>query len=249
MSIERSLELAAAVQRALLPTTCPLCRCATMHVRWIPHESVGGDFYDLPAVADRYRGIVIGDAVGHGLPAAILMALIAGTVHGFAPFEHQPLDLVDRVNHMLTEHVGQPPDQPVPFLASLFYGLADPDQRLFRYVNAGHPPPLLLRRQENRIERLAATGTLVGIAADISFLQRQIRYARGDRLVLLTDGITEARNGQGELFGLDRVEAIATAQAAGPPAACVDAILQGVEAFRDGRPGDDDQTVLVLDFL
>jgi len=220
-----------------------------MAARWIPQDSVVGDFYALPEVADRYRGIVIGDAVGHGVSAAILMALITGAIRALSAVEHRPVELVSRVDQVLSELTRNAPGQRDVFLASMFYAQVDSQTRQVRYVNAGHPPPLLLRKGSGRVEQLPATGTLIGIDNVTVYEEAQLEVSRGDRLVLVTDGILEARNPAGEQFGLERVQATAEACHDVTAEACVDAIVWEAERFRDGEPTEDDQTVLVIDCL
>jgi len=248
-STRTSLELAAAVQRAFIPTTCPTCEGSRMGARWVPHESVGGDFYALPAVAGRYRGIVMGDAVGHGLPAAILMAAMAGTIRGFSAFAHRPAHLLEQLNTVFAELTQNAPEQPDLFLASMFYGLLDVQSRRLRYANAGHPAAALRRKSTNETIPLKATGTLLGATEDGHFGEAEMPVEADDRLVLVTDGVLDARNPQREMFGTDRLLASIAEGLSLPPQPFADGLLAQADAFRQGEPADDDQTVLVIDFL
>ncbi len=249
MSTADDLELAAIVQRALLPTCCPRgCPCTVTAARWIPHDPIGGDFYGLPLIADRYRGIVIGDVVGHGISAAILMAIMCGTIRGCSAFAHRPVRLVQRLNRDLVEFSRHAPDRPDLFLASLFYGVLDFRSRRFRYVNAGHPPPLFRRRNGHQTQALTVTGPLLGIDEKSTYAEIELAIAPFDRLVLVTDGILEARNRADTLFGTERVKDLVNDCDAGTPQQCADTLMDRVATFREGLPAEDDQTVMVVDF-
>jgi phosphoserine phosphatase RsbU/P len=248
MSSATDLELAGIVQHALLPTRCPQgCPCTVTGARWIPYDPVGGDFYGLPLIADRYRGIVIGDTVGHGISAAILMAIMCGTIRGCSAFAHRPVRLVQRLNRDLAEFASHAPNRPDLFLASLFYGVLDFRSRRFRYVNAGHPPPLL-RRKNGQTQALTATGTLLGVDEKITYTEIELVIDPLDRLVLVTDGILEARNRADTLFGTERVKDLVNDCDAGTPQQCADTLVDRVATFREGLPAEDDQTVMVVDF-
>jgi sigma-B regulation protein RsbU (phosphoserine phosphatase) len=132
--------------------------------------------------------------------------------------------------------------------ASLFWCAFDPSVPSLRYINAGHPPPLWIRRRDHlpaEIDRLTAGGPVLGVLEAASYSVEQIAAAPGDVLVLFSDGVVEATNDAGEFFGEDRLVDLVRRSAEAPPRAMVDAILSAVRTFTGGRPAEDDQTLLI----
>ncbi len=157
-------------------------------------EEVGGDFYDFyPAGTGQYC-LLIGDVMGHGKEAAASTALLRYSVRAFCSAGASPAEIITRLNTLIET-------QGLPFeTATLFVGLLDPRSGALSYANAGHEPPLL-KRSGGEEEVLAPTGPILGVGLEAAYTQKTVTLEASDALLLLTDGVTEARNAQGEFLG------------------------------------------------
>jgi phosphoserine phosphatase RsbU/P len=228
---------AKAIQRALLPATLPSMSGVGLAARWEPALAFGGDCYDALKLTDTHLAISIADVCGKGLPAALLMSNLLASLRAFAASERAPRDVVTSVNRALCRQ------KDLRRFVTLFYALYDSSTRALTYTNAGHNPPLLLRRNGS-CERLSSGGTVTGIFDESKYDEGRVTLEPGDRLVLFTDGITEARSPGGDEFddgglleSLERCRHL-------DPQSMVDAIFHDVRAFADG-PLQDDATAVV----
>ena len=229
---------AQAIQRALLPPALPSMSGVSVAARWEPAKAFGGDCYDALRLTDTHLAISIADVCGKGLPAALLMSNLLASLRAFAASERSPKDVVSSVNRALCRQ------KDLRRFVTLFYALYDSAARTLIYTNAGHNPPLVLR-SDGACERLASGGPVTGIFNEGTYEEGRIALAPGDRLVLFTDGITEARSRSGDEFDdagllrtLDRCRHL-DAQTT------VDAIFADVGAFAGG-PLEDDATAVVV---
>jgi sigma-B regulation protein RsbU (phosphoserine phosphatase) len=238
-SPEQQLELdeARKIQAGLLPKSLPALPGVALAAHWQPALQVAGDYYDVLAWGAGRAGLCIADVTGKGMPAALLMSNLQATVKTFATELTEPAALCDRVNRIMAANLS-----PGRFI-TLFYGRLDTSARTLFYANAGHNPPLLLRA-DGRCERLEAGGLLLGSFPDARFEQAEIPLAPGDRLLLYTDGVTEAMNAQGELYGEERVVEVMRRHRAGTAEEMQAALLASVNQFCGGE-FQDDATVLV----
>ena len=157
---------------------------------------MGGDFYDAMALPNGMVGLVIGDVAGHGVEAAAQTALVTTTLRAFANEDPtSPGRVLARVNRSLTL------DHTFNGFVSLFYGVFDPDSTTLRFSNAGHEPPILIRADAD-CEPLGSTGLVIGVDVGAAYTERTVQLNEGDCLIMLTDGITEARSqATGQMFG------------------------------------------------
>jgi sigma-B regulation protein RsbU (phosphoserine phosphatase) len=184
--IDAELAIARKVQRKLLPqphfSAYGLnCECASL-----PAGEIGGDLYDLFAIDDGCMAFLLGDVCGKGIGAALLMATLQATIRGQQDLARYPSKLMQRVNDLFFEST-----RPEHF-ATLFYGVYEASTRSVRYVNCGHPSPVLVRANGD-FELLDATATVLGAFKDRGFEERSVAMGTGDRLVLFSDGFSEAR--------------------------------------------------------
>ena len=233
----REMEQAQAVQRALLPDQLPAVASCDLAARWEPASTFGGDCYDTVALDASHLALSIGDVCGKGLPAALLMTHLQASVRAFASPQTLPEAVVASVNRALCRHGD------LHRFVTLFYSVYDAESRLLRFCNAGHNPPVLAR-QDGSIERLATGGTIAGVFEDAVYEAGQVRLRPGDRLVLFTDGITEAGATDGEEFGDDRLVAAVHATNALDAAGIADRVFADVGAHCGVL--QDDATVVVL---
>jgi sigma-B regulation protein RsbU (phosphoserine phosphatase) len=184
---QRELDEARRIQRKLLPSVLPQVEGWEVAASWQPASGVGGDCYDAIAFGSTRLAISIADVVGKGIPAALLMSNLQAAVRAFATAAAQPAELCQQVNRILCGHIAE------GRFISFFYCLIDSDEATLTYANAGHYPPILVRA-DGTIERLATGGAVLGVFPDGVYEQGQVAIQSGDRLVLYTDGITEARS-------------------------------------------------------
>jgi len=243
--IEQQLAVARVVQRELLPQASDVFGSLDFAVEFTPASEVGGDFYDLFRVSNGGVAIVLGDVAGKGLPAAILMGVIHGAVRAasarWTGTNHA--ELAAYVNDLLCSRTAG------NRYVTLFWGSIDADGQTLRYVNAGHLPPLLFRRNAAggvAVEPLEEGGPVVGLMPDVPYRVGEVRLEAGDLLVAFSDGLSEAPNAADEEFGSDRVIDAVTGRLGRPPADVLAGILESARTFTAGEPPRDDLCVLVI---
>ena len=235
--LEQDLKVAAAIQQSLLPVASRTGTFFTTAGTSTPCREVGGDFFDFVDLPDGRFGFVLGDVAGKGSPAALLAAAVLGMFSSEATYQTSAGALVNRLNRgLLRRHVE------ARFMTA-FYGILAPDGSL-TYCNAGHNAPVLLSAAGAR--RLEIGGTVLGLFDDIAFDQDTVAMAPGDCLVVFSDGVTEARNPEGEEFGDDRLLACTAISWTSGPQAVLDALMSDVRRFCARAPSADDITVMVV---
>jgi serine phosphatase RsbU (regulator of sigma subunit) len=193
------LAIAKQVQTRLFPQRQPLIRTLVYAGICHPARTVGGDYYDFLDLGNRRLGLVVADIAGKGIGAALLMANLQAALRSHcATAWEQPERFLRSVNQLLYENTADGD------YATLFFAEYDDDTRKLRYSNCGHPPALLLRG-DDRLERLGSTCTVVGLFEKWDCTMEERELAPGDAVLLYTDGVTEALNGEGEEFGEERL--------------------------------------------
>jgi sigma-B regulation protein RsbU (phosphoserine phosphatase) len=235
---QRELEEARRIQRKLLPATMPTVEGWEIAASWQPATGVGGDCYDAIPFGRARLGLSIADVVGKGIPAALLMSNLQAAVRAFATDAAQPAELCQQVNRILCGRIAE--DRFISF----FYCVIDAEVGTLTFANAGHYSPVLVRA-DGQAERLASGGPVLGVFQDAVYSQDRLSMTNGDRLVLFTDGITEARSVDDEEFGEDRLVALATEHRACSAPALQARVTAAVSAFTGGR-FQDDATLIVL---
>jgi sigma-B regulation protein RsbU (phosphoserine phosphatase) len=226
------------IQSALLPSVMPEVAGADVAARWRPASGIGGDCYDLIRFSDARLALSIADVVGKGLPAALLMSNLQASVRAFATATAEPHDVAARVNRLLCQHIS------AGKFVTFCYAVVDTERRSVAFANAGHNPPILLRRN-GRIERLAPTGLVLGVAPEWPYETGRHALEPGDRLVCFTDGITEANSPAGEEFGEERLIATLTAYREASSGRLTEILAHAAAAWACGAT-QDDATLIVL---
>ena len=185
---EAELRAASEIQRHLLPREIPRMKGLEVACAWQPARSVGGDYFDVLALAPGQIGVCLADVSGKGMTAALLMANLQALVRAFAPGAADPGALCRKVNEALCGNV-----LPGKFV-TLFYGVIDSAALTLRFENAGHCPPLVLRASATTL--LTEGGTVLGFFPRAQYADRSFRLQSGDCLLLTTDGVTEAATGR-----------------------------------------------------
>jgi serine phosphatase RsbU (regulator of sigma subunit) len=238
------LELAQQVQRLLFPKSSPLCTWCCIGVKNRIDGMLGGDYYDFIDMPDGCQALFVGDVTGHGLHASVVMSLIYGFIHHAALGSCDPHTVVQEVNSFLLHFSQRSQTVDQYFSSTLFFGIINPSTLLMTYVNAGHPPALV-RRGEEVIE-LCPTAQPVGFFDAIDIEVKTFQFLRDDRLLLYTDGIIEAANPVGELFGMARLQQELLGDGS-DHMVFLETLFGGLERFGIPDPPEDDCTALVVD--
>ncbi|MCK9631468.1 MAG: SpoIIE family protein phosphatase [Methanoregula sp.] len=239
------LQIAAEIQRNFLPETLPKTEGFDIAAKSIPAKEVGGDFFDviplevMPISSSR-TGIMIADVSGKGVPAALFMALSRIVVRVTAMWFRKPSEVISFANPIIANN------SKTGMFVTLFYGVIDKDTRTLTYVNAGHNPPIVLRKKTGEIEELTLTGMAVGALEDATYSQQEIPLAPGDVMVLYTDGITEAVNDREEMYDLPRLIETIRNNSNSSSKELADEIISSVFAFSGTTPQFDDITLMVV---
>jgi sigma-B regulation protein RsbU (phosphoserine phosphatase) len=268
--LERELEIGRQIQASFLPEVIPEVPGWEIAARFQPARQVAGDFYDVfPLVQNRRLGLVIGDVCDKGVGAALFMALFRTLIRAFAQ-QHYALRWMDALAEPspLQKISGGRPTLPstgtsalknameltnnymahthghTHMFATVFFGVLDPSNGLLLYVNGGHEPPIVVHSGGVK-EQLDTTGPLVGVFPEAQFEIQSVEIEPGDTLVAFTDGVTEARSPENELFGRKRLYAL-MAQPASTAAERLDGIQASVHDHVDGADPSDDVALLAV---
>ena len=205
---------------------------------WQPASGVGGDCFDVIAFGRTKLAVSIADVVGKGIPAALLMSNLQATVRAFATGAEQPAELCQQVNRVLCGHIAE------GRFISFCYCVIDTEEGTLTYCNAGHYPGMLVRA-DGSVDRLTVGGAVLGVLPAGAYEPGQLTIHSGDRLVLYTDGITEARNDADEEFGEDRLLEFAIGNRACSAPALQARLGAFVTAFTGGQLQDDATSIIV----
>jgi sigma-B regulation protein RsbU (phosphoserine phosphatase) len=234
--IERELELAAAIQRQILPRDLPTVPGFEIAARNVPTRQVGGDYFDFLPLSDERLAFLVADVSGKGVPAALLVSTVHAAVHLQIDEAKTLRELVARIDRHLQRYAATR-----KFLTA-FFGILEPERGVLRYVSAGHNPALL-RRSGGGVELLKATGVPMGMFPNASWREEVVPIAAGDLLCVYSDGITEALDAADEEFGMDRLSRLLDGT---PPGEICQRVFDAVAAFAADVPQYDDQTLLLI---
>jgi len=237
--LERELELAAEIQRGILPASVPSLGSLEI-VGWNrPTQQVGGDYYGFLRLGDGRLGVAVADVTGKGMPAALLVSTLHSALHLLLDRVQLGAELLARLN----EHIADS-SAPNKFI-TLIVVEVDEESGQIGYLNAGHNPGLLVRAN-GTVEQLGPCGLPLGLLRDSTYRYERIQMEPGDLLCLYSDGITECASPSDEEFGLDRLVASLVRHRARPLKAVLDAVEAEVAEFAEGLSPGDDQTVVLL---
>jgi sigma-B regulation protein RsbU (phosphoserine phosphatase) len=239
LRVQEELNLAREIQGNLLPKETPSLAGYDIAGKSIPAKEVGGDYYDFLAVEESRLAFCLGDVSGKGLPAALLMANLQAAIRGQAMVGTSLTSCLERANALLFRNTS-----PEKF-ATLFFGCLDAASHTLHYCNAGHNHPFLIRHDAKPL-RLSAGGMVLGCFESFPFEESRVELEPGDRLLVFSDGISEAANNAEEEFGEDRLGELATANRDASAAELIENILQNVGRHTGDRPQMDDMTLLVV---
>jgi serine phosphatase RsbU (regulator of sigma subunit) len=235
----QEIVIARAVQRKLFPREKPKLHTLDYSGKCIQARTVGGDYYDFLDMGAGRVGFVLADVAGKGVAAALLMANLQGSIHSRAGVDASGLrGLLSAVNLHLFEHTE------ADRYATLFFGCYHDTDRTLSYVNCGHTPPLLLRREGNA-ERLEATATVLGLFGSWDCSVGKTRMQSGDVLSIFTDGITETVAVNGDEFGEKRLLQVLQQNRHHETIEIIRGVERALEEFRASPSPQDDSTLVV----
>jgi serine phosphatase RsbU (regulator of sigma subunit) len=237
--IEEEIALARKIQESFLPRSTPDFAPYDLAGCNLPSSEVGGDYYDFIPITDTDIGVAIGDVTGHGIGAALLMASFRACLRIESRNNFAVRTILAKVNNYLFET--NPPENYV----TAVYGVLDRKNHVFSYSNAGHNPPLVLRR-DNTVHLLDVGGLLLGVFPDVHYEETFIRLEAGDILVFYTDGVTESRDAAEREFGLDRLKSLVQEYRALPAAEMVEKISNDIRQYRSADVSQDDLTLSII---
>ncbi|MBK7934176.1 MAG: SpoIIE family protein phosphatase [Pyrinomonadaceae bacterium] len=237
--IQAQLEIARSVQLELLPENDPIVPNFDVSAYIFPTEEVSGDYYDWVKVFDDQVGIVVADAVGKGIPAALLMSFLRACLRACVQIGYAPHIAFSKVSNLLRDSTEEN-----QFITAI-YGLLDSTNKTFVFSNAGHNPPLLIKSDGEY--RFVEYGDMpLGMFDDVHYHQHFIRFEPGQVMVIYTDGITEATNPNGEEYGSERFAKRVLECINMPAKKMIDHIRKGVADFTERKFLDDDGTLFIV---
>ena len=241
-SRERQLKLdldeAREIQRGLMPRRMPHLHGFSIANAWQPARGVSGDYLAAFSLDDSRAALCVADVAGKGFPAAMLMSNMQAALKSFASESISPSELCDKLNKLMCGNT------PLRKFITCFYSELDINTRKLTFTNAGHNAPMLVRRDGACI-RLEEGGRVIGAFCDSTFTQLEIQLYEGDKLLLFTDGVTEARNAAGDEFGEQRLQDCLRSYAGRNATELRTLILDEVTAFCNGN-FDDDATLMTV---
>jgi sigma-B regulation protein RsbU (phosphoserine phosphatase) len=241
-SISKELEIARQIQSGLLPQEDVSVPGLEIAARFVPASQVAGDFYDFLIRGGVGIGILVADVTGHGIPAALSASMVKVAIRSQAEQAENPAEVLSGVNSILYGNMqGQ--------FVTAGYLFLSPERRALAYAGAGHPPLLVWRAKEKKVERIEENGLFLGAFPGCEYKTLHSCFLPGDRCLMYTDGIIEAPNAANEEFGSERLEQFLSANAGLPARNFCDAMLERLSGWSNGmREPHDDLTVVVIDF-
>ncbi len=236
--MEEELNIARAIQLNLLPSAPPVLEHYEVSALSLASKQVGGDYYDY-LQRDSLLSVAVADVSGKGVPASLLMASLQASLRSNMDRMEDPVVVVGKLNGSMYETTA--PDK----FVTLFYGCLNMKKNTFHYTNAGHLFPVVVR-EGGTVEVLEYSGLILGVVPTFTYEYREFKFKPGDTLVVITDGVTEAENGSGELFGEERLYNLLSTLRGQSAFEVKEAIVESVRNFSYPKGASDDLTILVL---
>ncbi len=238
--LKKEIEIMKMIQNALLLSNFKDYQNLSVFAKMKSAEVVSGDFYDIYKLSPTKLGIVIGDVSGKGLPASLYMAVSRSVIKAYAHHINKPGDMLKMANEILVD------DSRVGMFVTLFYGIVDLETSTLIYSNAGHNLQYVYRASQNELIPLKSKGIPLGINRKESYDSVELKLESQDIIICLTDGIVDAMNVSGEVFGLERVKNILKNYSATNANTIVNSIFREVEEWSKNTPQWDDMTIVVV---
>lgn len=252
--METDVKMARQIQESFLPRNYPVfprgvapeASALRFAHCYIPAATLGGDFFSIVQLSDSKCGMLVCDVMGHGVRAGLVAALIRGIVEELGERAQDPAKVLGEINHTLTpilEKTGQ------PMFATAFFGVIDVISQTLVYSNAGHPPPFIMRRTASTVTRLTVADPepAAGLVENFAYSRNQSPFRNGDTLLGFTDGLFEAADSAGQLFGEARLQTLVTKNFALSGAPLIAHLVGELQAFIGHRNFEDDLCVVAID--
>ena len=240
VAVSRELEVAQAIQRSILPRDLPVMADLSVAARYMPMTAIGGDFYDFDTERADRLGFIVADVTGHGVPAALVASMVKIAFVAEAGRLDDPGQVLANINRRLCGTFEGA-------YVTACCGFIDAPNRTFRYASAGHPAPLL-RRRDGHVEQLQERGLLLAFDANARYAAAEVLLQPGDRLICFSDGLTEACNARGEFLGDARLERLVRTSAAVTPEQFVGELVDELRVWVGSTTSlQDDVTLVVVD--
>ena len=239
VTMQQELIFANEIQTNLLPAAAPPVNHYDLAGISIPAQDVGGDYYDYIPIDDGRIAITVGDVSGKGLPAALMMSNVQATLRGQARFCVSVHETIERSNQLLTQSLRK------GTFVTLFYGVLDPSDHSFRYANAGHNRPYILRA-DGTLETLTMGGLVLGFVGTQKYREEITTIGFGEFLFVFSDGVTEAMNAAHDQYEEVRLEALLKTLAHASAEEIIAAVGEAIRKHAAGHPQNDDITMLCL---
>lgn len=247
LSIEKELEIARRIQSSILPRDVPAIAGLNIAARYVPMAAVAGDFYDFLFLDERRLGILVADVTGHGVPAALIASMLKTALAAQSAHASDPSRVLAGLNHSLCGKFEE-------HFVTAIYLFVDAEKQIFRYAGAGHPPLLFGSVDGGKagaFREVESNGLLLGISEEATYCALERPFRPGDRCVLYTDGIVEAKNAAQEEFGSSRLARFLETQSHAAAGSLVAALLSELTRWTgkayDGAQ-EDDITLIAVDF-
>jgi sigma-B regulation protein RsbU (phosphoserine phosphatase) len=241
LSIENELAIAREIQASILPSSSPELKNLRITTAYRPMTAVAGDFYDFIPVDHHRVGVLVADVSGHGVPAALIAAMIKVALQSVASCAHDPREVLRGLNRILS---GQFRDQ---FVTAAYLWL-DSENRKALYSAAGHPP--LIRSRGSKLERIESNGIVFGVVPEPDYPVCGMPISPGDRFLLYTDGVIEPENASGDSFGHCKLDQVVRNNQSRPPSELVDQLLSEIRHWQPASMAQqDDITLIVIDVV
>ena len=238
--LDREMKVVEEIQHSLLPAKVPSIPTLDLAIHYTTSRRAGGDYYDFFPLPGGKWGILIADVSGHGTPAAVLMAVTHSIAHTLPGPAEPPGNLLGYLNcHLAARYT-----KDSGTFVTAFYGVYDPATRQITYASAGHNPPRLKRCADSTRSTLDGVQRLpLGVSAEETYPEKTVQLRPGDQLIFYTDGVTDAENAAGRLFGIERLDGVLAGCENTAPEV-LGAILRALADFTAGHPADDDRTLI-----
>jgi sigma-B regulation protein RsbU (phosphoserine phosphatase) len=241
LSIENELAIAREIQNSILPSSVPELAHLRISAAYLPMTAVAGDFYEFIPVDQTHAGFLIADVSGHGVPAALIAAMIKVAMQSVMSCADDPAEVMRRLNQILSSQLRS------QFVTAAYLWL-DTSSGKALYSAAGHPPLLFWRN--GRMERIESNGLLFGVLSNASYPVCELPFHAGDRFLLYTDGVTEPENIAGTAFGDQRLEQVVQKNLSRPAAELSELLLGDLRQWQQGSASEqDDMTLIVIDVV
>jgi sigma-B regulation protein RsbU (phosphoserine phosphatase) len=242
--LNAELEMAHQIQLSILPHELPKLPGLDIAARFLPMQSVGGDFYDFIRIDDKHLGILIADVSGHGLSSALIASMLQVALAGEVAHASQPAEVLAGLNKAVSGKFS------TNFVTAA-YVYVDLEENLMRYAGAGHPPVMQYRYSMDKAVQILENGIVLGILKDSTYEALEIPLEPGDRQVLYTDGILEAANPAQEMFGEEQFMHFLESNKSLNAGQFADALLAKIDRWTgqsSGQGQQDDLTLVLFDF-